>query len=45
VLEYACPDRCRGYAVLFNLQGGAEEHRLRLRGGGGGDRGADNKVP
>ena len=32
VLEYAAPDRSRGYAGVFRLGVGAGEHRLRLRG-------------
>ena len=32
VLEYALPDRSRGYAGVFRLQNGDEEYRLRLRG-------------
>jgi hypothetical protein len=32
VLEYACPDRSRGYAGLFRLTGGRSEYRLRPRG-------------
>jgi alpha-galactosidase len=41
VLEYACPDRSRGYAGVFRLVNGASEYRLRLRGV---DAGADYKV-
>jgi len=32
VLEYAAPDRSRGYAGVFKLDGGEEEYCLRLRG-------------
>jgi alpha-galactosidase len=32
VLEYALPDRSRGYAGAFKLTPGKEEYRLRLRG-------------
>jgi len=32
VLEYACPDRSRGYAGVFKLTNPASEYRLRLRG-------------
>ena len=32
VLEYAAPDRSRGYAGVFRLADGAAEYRLRLRG-------------
>jgi len=32
VLEYAAPDRSRGYAGVFRLGTGAGEYRLRLRG-------------
>ena len=32
VLEYAAPDRRRGYAGVFRLGNGAAEYRLRLRG-------------
>jgi alpha-galactosidase len=41
VLEYACPDRSRGYAGVFKLLNGAGEYRLRLRGV---DAGADYTV-
>ncbi len=32
MLEYAAPDRARGYAGVFKLTNGAAEYRLRLRG-------------
>jgi len=32
VLEYAAPDRSRGYAGVFRLAGGAGDYRLLLRG-------------
>jgi hypothetical protein len=32
VLEYALPDRSRGYAGVFRLLSGDEDYRLRLRG-------------
>jgi alpha-galactosidase len=32
VLEYAAPDRSRGYAGLFKLTGGPSEYRFRPRG-------------
>jgi alpha-galactosidase len=32
VLEYAAPDRSRGYAGVFKLAGGRDEYRLRLQG-------------
>jgi len=41
VLEYAMPDRSRGYAGVFNLAGGQCEYCLRLRGV---DYGADYEV-
>lgn len=41
VLEYANPDRSRGYAGVFKLTGGPAEYRLRLRGV---DAGADYEV-
>ena len=41
VLEYAAPDRSRGYAGVFRLGQGAAEYRLRLRGV---DAGADYEV-
>ncbi|MEI7767476.1 MAG: alpha-galactosidase [Phycisphaerae bacterium] len=41
VLEYAAPDRSRGYAGVFRLGVGAGEYRLRLRGV---DLGSDYQV-
>jgi alpha-galactosidase len=41
VIEYAHPDRSRGYAGVFKIQGGAAEYRLRLRGV---DAGSDYEV-
>lgn len=41
VLEYACPDRSRGYAGVFKLIGSTNEYRLRLRGV---DAGAEYEV-
>ena len=41
VLEYATPDRRRGYAGVFRLGNGVAEYRLRLRGV---DAGADYEV-
>lgn len=32
VLEYACPDRSRGYVGVFKLTGGRSEYRFRPRG-------------
>lgn len=32
VLEYAAPDRSRGYAGVFKLTGGRSEYRFRSRG-------------
>ena len=40
-MEYAAPDRSRGYAGVFRLGQGAAEYRLRLRGV---DAGADYEV-
>ena len=41
VLEYAQPDRARGYAGVFKLTGSQEPYRLRLRGA---HRGAEYEV-
>lgn len=41
VLEYAMPDRSRGYAGVFKLTNATSEYRLRLRGV---DAGADYEV-
>ncbi len=41
VLEYACPDRSRGYAGVFRILNGSGKYRLHLRGV---DAGADYEV-